>query len=109
MSEYVKKRLFHGFVCMHILHHAKEHPVYGSWMVQELAHHGYTMSYGTLYPILHDLEKEGLLTSTSSTVEGKIRKYYTITSSGEVALEQLRIYLKELTDEVRERENEQQT
>ncbi|PKM68249.1 MAG: PadR family transcriptional regulator [Firmicutes bacterium HGW-Firmicutes-19] len=107
MSEYVKKRLFHGFVCMHILHHAKEHPVYGSWMVEELAHHGYKMSYGTLYPILHDLEKEGLLTSSSMTVEGKIRKYYTITSLGESALEELRSYLRELTDEVQEKKDEQ--
>jgi PadR family transcriptional regulator, regulatory protein PadR len=106
MSEYVKKRLFQGFICMHILHHAKEHPVYGSWMVQELAHHGYTISYGTLYPILHDLEKEGLLTSSSSIVEGKVRKYYSITTYGETVLEELRNYLKELTDEVRESEHE---
>jgi PadR family transcriptional regulator, regulatory protein PadR len=106
MSEYVKKRLFQGFVCMHILHHAQQHPVYGSWMVEELAHHGYTISFGTLYPILHDLEKEGLLTSSSSTVEGKVRKYYTITSKGEGALEQLRSYLKELTDEVMEDDHE---
>jgi PadR family transcriptional regulator, regulatory protein PadR len=106
MSEYVKKRLFQGFICMHILHHAKEHPVYGSWMVQELAHHGYTISYGTLYPILHDLEKEGLLISSSSIVEGKVRKYYSITTYGETVLEELRNYLKELTDEVRESEHE---
>jgi PadR family transcriptional regulator, regulatory protein PadR len=103
MSEYVKKRLFHGFICMHILHHAKEEPIYGSWMVQELSHHGYTISYGTLYPILHDLEKEGLLTSSASIVEGKIRKYYTITSAGELTLNELRNYLKELTDEVKEK------
>lgn len=103
MSEYVKKRLFHGFICMHILHHAKEEPVFGSWMVQELAHHGYTISYGTLYPILHDLEKEGLLTSSASNVEGKIRKYYSITPAGELTLKELRNYLAELTDEVKEK------
>lgn len=103
MSEYVKKRLFHGFICMHILHHAKEEPVFGSWMVQELAHHGYTISYGTLYPILHDLEKEGLLISSASIVEGKIRKYYSITPAGELTLKELRNYLGELTDEVKEK------
>ena len=100
MSELVKKRLFHGFISMHILHHAKEQPVYGSWMVEELAHHGYHLSSGTLYPILHGLEKEGLLTSSSSTVEGKLRKYYSLTLLGEEALLELRNYLKELSDEV---------
>lgn len=100
MSEFVKKRLFHGFITMHILHHAKDQPIYGSWMVSELAHHGYQLSYGTLYPILHGLEKEGLLISTSSTVEGKMRKYYSLTPLGEEALMELRTYLKELSDEV---------
>lgn len=100
MNEFVKKRLFQGFITMHILHHAKDQPIYGIWMVSELAHHGYQLSYGTLYPILHGLEKEGLLTSSSSTVEGKVRKYYALTPLGEEALSELRIYLKELSDEV---------
>jgi PadR family transcriptional regulator, regulatory protein PadR len=106
MSEYVKKRLFHGFICMHILHHAKEQPVYGSWMVTELAHHGYQLSYGTLYPILHDLEREGLLISSLTAVEGKIRKYYTLTNSGEKTLMEMHGYLEELTDEIRENAHE---
>lgn len=102
MSDYVKKRLFQGFICMHILHHAKSEPVYGSWMVQELAHHGYELSYGTLYPILHDLEKEGLLVSSSANVEGKIRKYYSLTQSGEQVLSEMIRYLEELTGEILE-------
>ncbi len=106
MSELVKKRLFHGFISMHILHHAKEQPIYGSWMVSELAHHGYQLSYGTLYPILHGLEKEGLLISSSSNVEGKLRKYYSLTPLGDEALVELRNYLKELSDEVMERYHE---
>ena len=106
MNEFVKKRLFHGFITMHILHHAKDQPVYGSWMVSELAQHGYQLSYGTLYPILHGLEKEGLLTSSSSTVDGKVRKYYALTPLGEEALSELRNYLKELSDEVRDKNHE---
>lgn len=106
MSDYVKKRLFHGFICMHILHHAQKEPVYGSWMVQELAHHGYQLSYGTLYPILHDLKKEGYLVSTSHNVEGKIRKYYSITEMGEQELKELKKYLLELSDEIMEDDHE---
>ncbi len=102
MSEYVKKRLFQGFVCMHILHHAKHQAIYGAWMSQELAQHGYHLSPGTLYPILHDLEKNGLLSSQSQNVEGKMRIYYTLTPIGFQTLQDMKLYLSELSREVRE-------
>ena len=41
-----------GFVRVHILHHAAEEPFFGSWMMGELASHGYNVGPGTLYPIL---------------------------------------------------------
>ena len=50
--------LFLGFVKVHILHHAAREPVYGLWLIEELAHHGYELSPGTLYPTLHSLERE---------------------------------------------------
>ena len=106
MSEYVKKRLFHGFICMHILHHAQKEPVYGRWMVTELAYHGYQLSYGTLYPVLHGLEREGLLRCFTATVEGKYRKYYSLTPKGEETLNMMRNYLSELTAEITETEHE---
>lgn len=40
-------------------------------MAQELARHGYQISPGTLYPLLHRLEQDGLLTSESKVVAGK--------------------------------------
>jgi hypothetical protein len=46
---------------LHILHHAAQGPIYGVWMAEELAHHGYRISPGTLYPLLHGLEKKGYL------------------------------------------------
>ncbi len=58
MQDKILRRLFLGFIQIHILHHAKEKPFYGSWMIQELEHHGYEMSPGTLYPILHSMEKK---------------------------------------------------
>jgi len=36
---------------LHILHHATRRPVYGLWLLEELARHGHRLSPGTLYPI----------------------------------------------------------
>ena len=86
MQEQILRKLFLGFIHIHILHHAKTEPFYGSWMIEELKSHGYDMSAGTLYPILHSLEKSNLLSVENRNVDGKIRKYYTITPLGEEIL-----------------------
>jgi PadR family transcriptional regulator PadR len=62
--------------------------------------HGYRLSPGTLYPILHSLEKEGFLKSYHKTVGGKIRKYYRTTQKGKKALIEARNKIKELIKEV---------
>lgn len=91
-----------GFVKIHILHHASQQPIYGLWMMEELAHHGYTISPGTLYPTLHSLEQAGYLTSEKRVVQGRQRRYYTITPAGETALAEARARLAELVAEVLE-------
>ncbi|MCK7468847.1 MAG: PadR family transcriptional regulator [Desulfosudis oleivorans] len=48
-------------------------------MIEELAHHGYELSPGTLYPILHAMEAAGYLASEQELVAGKLRRYYAIT------------------------------
>lgn len=100
MESFVNKRLFLGFICLHILYHASKKPFYGLWMIGELSTHGYKISPGTLYPILHSLEKEALISHHLKIVNGKIRKYYSITGSGEIALDESRKYLKELIGEI---------
>ncbi|MEM9327640.1 MAG: PadR family transcriptional regulator [Bacteroidota bacterium] len=40
------------------------------------------LTYGALYPILYKLEHEGLLVTTSEIVDGRVRKYYALTTSG---------------------------
>ncbi|HOV09132.1 MAG TPA: PadR family transcriptional regulator [Spirochaetota bacterium] len=100
MSDYIRKRLFQGFICLHILHHAVEESVYGSAMIEELSRHGYKLSPGTLYPILHSLEKEGFLESFQENVSGKIRKYYRATQKGLDELQNVKKYLKELVNEI---------
>ncbi|GAB4504047.1 MAG: PadR family transcriptional regulator [Anaerolineales bacterium] len=92
--------LFLGFVKLHILYHAGREPVFGLWLMEELTRHGYRLSAGTLYPILHNLERDGLLSSTSRVVEGKARKYYQLTSAGRDALAQGRKQAAELLREL---------
>jgi len=69
-------------------------------MIEELARHGYSIGPGTLYPLLHSMEKAGLLSCDSRNVGGKIRKYYRSTESGEKTLAELRLKIRELVDEV---------
>src|SRR5258708_20573028 len=74
--------LLTGFIRLHVLHHAAEHEVYGQWMIDELARHGYRLSPGTLYPMLHAMERKGYLTSRVER-EGRVgRKFYKATKLG---------------------------
>ncbi|MVM29412.1 PadR family transcriptional regulator [Spirosoma sp. HMF4905] len=41
-----------------------------------------TLTFGALYPVLHKLEQEGLLINESVEVDGRLRKYYSLTDSG---------------------------
>jgi DNA-binding PadR family transcriptional regulator len=41
-----------------------------------------TLTFGALYPVLHKLEQEGLLITESVAVDGRLRKYYSLTASG---------------------------
>ena len=87
MKDQIIRKLFLGFIQIHILHHAKKEPVFGTWMIKELRSHGYEMSPATLYPILHNMKAKGLLKKEEQIVEGKIRKYYRVTDIGIEILE----------------------
>ena len=69
-------------------------------MAEELAHHGHQISPGTLYPTLHRMEQDGLLTSRHVIVDGRTRRVYRATTSGRKALRDMRQVLRELADEV---------
>ncbi len=94
------KGFFLGFIKIHILYHASRDPIYGVEILEELERHGYRLSPGTLYPTLHRLEKDGYLESRSKVVRGKVRKYYTITDRGLIALNEARQKIAELVNEV---------
>ncbi len=89
-----------GFIKIHILYHASKEPIFGVEIAEELARHGYSISPGTLYSMLHRLEKEGYLGSCSKVVNGKMRKYYQATAEGRLVLEQSRKNIRELVTEV---------
>lgn len=97
------KDLYSGLIRLHILHHAAKESVFGFWMVEELARHGYKVSTGTLYPILHGLERKGYLRSHVER-EGKTsRRIYRATPLGKRALKaalgKVRELFRELVDE----------
>ncbi|WP_039889548.1 PadR family transcriptional regulator [Mycobacterium xenopi] len=89
-----------GAVRLHILHHASEQEIHGAWITKELARHGHDISPGTLYPTLHRLEADGLLSSKRRVVDGRARRVYRVTQAGKRALRQDRKALAELAREV---------
>jgi DNA-binding PadR family transcriptional regulator len=94
------KSLYSGLIRLHILHHAAEEPLYGIWIADELARHGYKLSAGTLYPILHGLESKGYLRSHSERNGKSARRMYRITRLGRKALRAARRRVQELFGEM---------
>ena len=92
--------LHSGMIRLHILHHAEHEAIFGAGMAEELARHGYKISPGTLYPILHGLEKRGYLTSEEERSGKIIRRLYRITASGRRALKTAKLRVRELFGEL---------
>jgi PadR family transcriptional regulator PadR len=97
-----QRELFFGLIRIHVLVHASHEPIFGLAMMQELAHHGYRIGPGTLYPLLHGLERNGLLKSALRNVGGHSRRVYNITSAGKKALDKAREKVDELHHELHE-------
>jgi PadR family transcriptional regulator, regulatory protein PadR len=97
--------LYTGLIRLHVLHHAVKEAVYGFAMIEELRRHGYELSTGTLYPILHG-EKRGLLTSTRERDGGTERRVYQATPAGRKALAAAKTKVRELLGELFEDEEE---
>jgi PadR family transcriptional regulator, regulatory protein PadR len=93
--------LFAGLIKLHLLHHASEEPIFGLGMIEELGRHGYQMSAGTLYPILHGLEARGYLRSAvQQSSDGRRRRVYRITAAGRRALAAAKLKVRELFGEL---------
>ncbi len=94
------KGLYAGLMRLHILHHAAEQVVCGVWVMEELRRHGYEISPGTLYPMLHGLERKGYLQSSKERVGKTMRRLYSITSEGKSALGEAKEKVRELYGEL---------
>lgn len=94
------KDLYGGLIRLHILHHANEGPVFGLGIIEELHRHGYAISAGTLYPMLHGLEKKGYLKSRQERTGRRLRRLYEITRKGHTQLADARKKVRELFGEL---------
>lgn len=92
--------LYSGLIRLHVLHHAAEEPVFGLGMIEELARHGYRISPGSMYPILHSLEKKGYLRQKQERRGKSLRKVYRATPLGRKALEAAKLKVRELFKEL---------
>ncbi len=94
------QELYIGLVRLHVLHHAAEEPIFGLGIIQELGRHGYRLGPGTIYPLLHGMERRGWLHSERRLDGGHNRKVYSATAAGRRALARARPYLRELFQEM---------
>lgn len=82
----IEKSLLSGSTPLLILSLLKEGDKYGYEMIEQLAQRSddtFLLKEGTLYPLLHTLEKEGLVKSYSKIApSGRERKYYHLTPAG---------------------------
>ncbi len=92
--------LYSGLIRLHILYHASQEPIFGAGISQELARHGYRLSAGTLYPMLHALEQKGYLRSTVAWEGRQSRRFYRATAKGRKALNSARVKVQELFGEL---------
>lgn len=100
MKESMLRDIHLACIKMHIIYHASKEEIFGIGLIKELGRHGYRLSPGTLYPTLAKMQKSGLLTCECRTVRHKQRKYYKITHAGMALLNEVKVKVAELYDEV---------
>ena len=93
------REIYSGLIRLHVLHHAVEEPIFGLGMMEELGRHGYKVSPGMFYPLLHSMEKRGLLRSSQSEKRNG-RRVYRATAEGRKALAIAKYRVQELFSEL---------
>jgi DNA-binding PadR family transcriptional regulator len=100
ISRQIHRDFIQGMVKIFMLHQASLGPIYGNKMSKALQSLGYQISPGSLYPLLHTLEKSGLFHSRIRVFKGRLRRYYVLTEQGHLCLSELRQDLGELVETV---------
>jgi len=99
-SEPEHRDLYSGLIPLHVLYHASKGPIFGLEMIEELRRHGYRLSPGTMYPLLHGLERKGLLKSNQTISGRNRRRVYRATREGRSALAHAKVKVQELFSEL---------
>ena len=94
------RELYSGLIRLHVLYHASKEPIFGLEMIEELERHGYRLSAGTMYPLLHGLENKGLLRSARTGNRPNSRLVYRATAAGRTALTVAKDKVRELFSEL---------
>ena len=100
VNEQENRQLYAGLIRLHILHHACEEPIFGLGIIEELARHGYKLSGGSLYPILHAMERKGYLRSVEERSGKWARRVYHATPLGRKVLADAKEKVRELFGEL---------
>lgn len=83
----INKSLLTGSTTMLILKLLEGKDMYGYQMIEELAKRSdntFSLKAGTLYPLLHTLEEQGMINSYDENADSaRVRKYYSITKKGQ--------------------------
>ena len=88
----IDKTLMSGSTTLLILSLLSNGEMYGYEIISELSQRSdktFELKEGTLYPLLHNLEREGSVESfEKQSPQGRLRKYYRITKKGRGLLEE---------------------
>lgn len=99
----IEKSLISGSTTMLLLRLLSEKDMYGYEMIETLkgrSQNVFELKAGTLYPLLHQMQEKGFLTSYEKEAPPKARKYYSITKEGKKQLEKKTAEWNEYADAV---------
>lgn len=86
----IDKKLVTRSTSMLLLKLLQSEDMYGYQMIEELARRSdqtFSLKAGTLYPLLHDLQQQGMIDVYERTADtGRLRKYYSLTKEGRQTL-----------------------
>ena len=99
-NEEEDRQLYAGLIRLHILHHASEEEIFGLGIIEKLGRHGYRLSAGSLYPILHAMERKGYLRSVEERSGKWARRVYRATPLGRKVLADAKEKVRELFGEL---------
>lgn len=100
VQDRVQRDLCLALIRLRVLQRASQAPIFGLSVIEELGGRGYKVSPGTLYPMLHSMEKTGLLCSRQEEVHSHFRRVYRATPLGRRVLKRTKVKVRELVGDL---------